>query len=65
VDHDLWSLTATLDHALTEHLTVKAEVVYQEGSASSGTDNVFFVDDNFSNIDDSQVLLGVQMTYQF
>ena len=33
-DQNLWSVTATLDHALTEHLSIKAEVVYQEGSTN-------------------------------
>jgi len=67
VDHDLWAITATADHKLTEHLTVKAEVAYQQGSATSGSDNVFFVDENKATdqASDSQVLLGVQMLYEF
>jgi hypothetical protein len=71
-DQKLWSLTATLDHALTEHLSVKGEVVYQEGSANhtaegGNTNNSFFC--NKSCTDQSltrrQVLLGAQMTYEF
>ncbi|MGE4607002.1 MAG: outer membrane beta-barrel protein, partial [Myxococcota bacterium] len=31
-DQDLWEITTTLDHALTDHLTVKAEVAYVAGS---------------------------------
>jgi len=67
-DHDLWSITATVDHALTEHLTVKAEIAYQEGSASKGSDQIFFYDDHKNGDitdDDSDVLLGVQMIYEF
>ena len=64
-DQDVWSLTATVDHKLTEHLTVKAELVYQEGNADSGSDEVFFNDENSSDLSESQVLLGVQAIYEF
>jgi hypothetical protein len=68
-DQQLWSLTATLDHALTEHLNVKAEVVYQEGSANHNvSENQYFCDrhcvDN-DRMSERQVLLGAQMTYEF
>jgi hypothetical protein len=68
-DQQLWSLTATLDHALTEHLSIKAEAVYQAGSANHDvSDNQYFCDktcvDN-DGMDQRQVLLGAQMTYEF
>jgi hypothetical protein len=71
VDHDVWELTATVDHALTEHLTIKAELSYQEGNADSGSDEVFFVDENFGvgpdpdQASESQVLLGAEIIYEF
>ncbi len=71
-DQDIWSVTATLDHSLTEHLTIKAEVVYQEGSTNhtapgGATDNSFFCDEQCTGafLDRRQVLVGAQMTYEF
>ncbi len=71
-DQRLWTLTATLDHALTEHLSVKGEVVYQEGSsnhtAAGGTsNNQYFCNKSCqgTHLTRRQVLLGAQMTYEF
>jgi hypothetical protein len=71
-DQKLWSLTATLDHALTEHLSIKGEVVYQEGSANhtaegGNTNNSFFCNKSCEAdyLTRRQVLLGAQMTYEF
>jgi hypothetical protein len=77
-DQNVWSVTATLDHALTEHLSVKAEVVYQEGSANhtangtgitgtNTTNNEFFCNKSCqgTHLTRRQVLLGAQMTYEF
>ena len=67
-DQDIFSLTATLDHALTEHLKVKAEVVYQQGSGNhTPNDNQFFCNKSCQNgyLTNRQVLLGAQMTYEF
>jgi hypothetical protein len=68
VDYEVWSLTATLDHALTDHLSMKAEVVYQEGNARHmNNDDVFFCNDKCvpDGLDQRQVLVGAQMTYEF
>jgi hypothetical protein len=66
-EQGIWSVTATLDHALTDHLSVKAEVVYQEGNSEDNTDNQYFCGDscNLNELDRRQVLLGAQMTYEF
>lgn len=71
-DQNLWSLTATLDHALTEHLSVKGEVVYQEGSTNhtangGASNNNFFCNKacDGPSLSRRQVLLGAQMTYEF
>jgi hypothetical protein len=67
-DQDLWSLTATLDHALTEHLKVKAEIAYQQGSGNhTPNDNQFFCNKSCQGgyLTNRQVLLGAQMTYEF
>ncbi|MCH8083257.1 MAG: outer membrane beta-barrel protein [Myxococcales bacterium] len=63
---DLWSITGTVDHSLTDHLTVKAEVVYQVCSSNDKFPNdTCFFDNDDDDLDNDQVLLGVQMTYQF
>ena len=62
-NQDFGEITTTVDHALTDHLTVKAEVAYVVGSGR-GPDN-FFVDQGGNNLTDDEVLLGVEMIYQF
>jgi hypothetical protein len=71
-DQTLWSVTATLDHALTEHLSVKAEVVYQQGATNhtangGASNNQFFCNKSCqgTHLTRRQVLLGAQMTYEF
>jgi hypothetical protein len=66
-DQTVWTVTATLDHALTEHLSIKGEVVYQEGDTSHNTDNQYFCNKscNANQLDRRQILLGAQMTYEF
>jgi hypothetical protein len=70
-DQQLYSLTGTVDHALTEHLSVKAEVVYQRGNANhkdnGATSNSYFCNKSCqgNRLSKDQVLLGAQMTYEF
>jgi len=66
-NQDIWSVTATVDHKLTDHLTAKAEVVYQEGNSENNTDNQYFCNDqcNPAWLDRRQVLIGAQLTYEF
>lgn len=65
-DQDLWSITGTVDHLLTENLTLRAEVRYEEGHADSGvSDKIFYIDGDGDDVTDSQVLLGVEMYYRF
>jgi hypothetical protein len=61
---DLFSLTGTVDHALTDNLSVRGEVRWDLGDAESSTDN-FFVDENGIGGDDSRVLALAQMLYRF
>jgi hypothetical protein len=66
-EQEIWTVTATVDHQLTDHLSVKAEVVYQEGNSEDNTDNQYFCNDscNANELDRRQVLVGAQMTYEF
>ena len=66
-EQEIWTVTATADYKLTDHLTVKAEVAYQEGNSEDNTDNQYFCTDtcNANALDRRQVLVGAQMTYEF
>ena len=69
-DQDLWSLTTTLDHMLTDNLQVKAEIRYEQGKADGGSDNIFYLDGPGSSgtvqkTDKSQVLIGTEVSYRF
>ncbi len=64
---EFWALTGTVDHKLTENLTVKAEVRYDVGKLRNG-DDLFFLDggDGPTAWDDNDQVLGlVQMRYDF
>ena len=66
-DLSFWALTATVDHALTENLTVKVEARYDVGNNESGADG-FFIDggDGAGVFNDNDQLMGiVQMLYKF
>ena len=69
-DIDLWAITGTLDHALTDNLTVRVENRVDWGSAQGTTDR-FFVKSSTSGGNDriwgksTQVLSLVQLLYRF
>ena len=66
-DLDIWGVTTTLDHMLTDNLMVRAEVRYDD--ISDGGD--LFVDDNSFGVgladfdEDDQVTAGVEVIYSF
>jgi len=70
-DQDLWSLTSTLDHMLTDNLQVKAEIRYEQGKADGGSDNIFYLDGPGSDggpavgKEKNQVLIGTEVSYRF
>ena len=67
-DLNLWAITGTVDHALTENLIVKVEARYDNQSFRGGNDNVFFMDGHEGPgvyDDDDQVMGVVQMMYKF
>jgi hypothetical protein len=69
-DSSIWSITGTLDHALTDNLTVRAEMRYDRASGQGSPDN-FFIDDHselssadrFNQEDQLQGL--IQLLYRF
>jgi hypothetical protein len=64
-DIDYWTITGTLDHALTENLIVKLEGRYDIGK-SAHVSNDFFQSNDAGDFDDSDQVLGlVQMMYKF
>jgi hypothetical protein len=69
---NLWSLTGTLDHSLTDRLLIRGEVRYEQGNLEGNGDQVFYLDDygfvpssNHKNYRSYQVLLGVEAVYTF
>ncbi len=64
-DEQLWSLTGTLDHALTENLTAKAEVRYEQGISTGGSDDVFYFEGGQTPFTEDQVIVAGEVTYRF
>ncbi|MEE8580439.1 MAG: outer membrane beta-barrel protein, partial [Myxococcota bacterium] len=62
-DEDIFALTGTMDHALTDQLTLKGEVRYERGEKDGGA-NAFFID-NTADTSKDQVLIGAQLVYNF
>ncbi len=59
----VWSLTGTIDHALTDHLMALVEVRYDRGSATGSNDG--FTNTNGTIARQSQVLGLAQLVYSF
>ena len=60
---EVWGITATIDHLLTDNLMIRGEVRYDNIDKDS-TDNDEFFEDS-SDFDNDQVVLGVQAIYNF
>jgi hypothetical protein len=60
---EVWGLTLTLDHLLTDHLMIRSEVRYDNINKDSTDNDEFFKDsEDFSN---DQIVLGAQVIYNF
>ena len=70
-DFDLWSITGTLDHALTDNLTLRVENRVDWGTAQGAKDRFFVKSSTSSSGNDriwsqsTQVLNVVQLLYRF
>ena len=70
-DIDLWSVTGTIDHLLTDQLKIRAEVRWDTISKSNGVnDGEFFRgsinnDGNSHGLDDNQITLSAEAIYSF
>jgi hypothetical protein len=60
---DLFSLTGTVDHALTDNMTIRAELRWDLGDSDNSGDN-FFIHNEAAARDD-RVLALAQMLYRF
>lgn len=60
---EIWGITATLDHLLTDHLMIRGEVRY-DNIDKDDTDNAEFLEDS-SEFDNDQIVLGVEAIYNF
>ena len=65
-DVQMWGLTGTLDYALTEQLTVRGEVRWDQGSIDKVDDDLFLDDHSgFVFTEDDQAVIGVEAIYRF
>jgi hypothetical protein len=63
---DLWSLTGTVDFALTEQLKLRGEVRYDTAELDGGfDDDEVFVGDDGDFDEDDQITAGVEVVYTF
>ena len=63
-DLALWTLTGTVDHKLTDQLTLRGELRYDQIDDASPTDEQFF-DSSGSLTEDDQMVAGVEVIYSF
>jgi hypothetical protein len=63
---DIWSLTGTVDYAITDQLTLRGEVRYDSGQIDKAPDDLF-IDPSWTNPYDEhdQTLVGAELIYQF
>ena len=62
----MWGLTGTIDYALTEQLTVKGELRWDQGTIDQLSDDLYL--ENHSGVsftEDDQVVIGVEAIYRF
>jgi Putative beta-barrel porin-2, OmpL-like. bbp2 len=64
---EVWGVTATIDHMLTDHLMIRGEVRY-DNINKDDTDNDEFFEDSSNNglsLEEDQIVLGVEAVYNF
>jgi hypothetical protein len=63
---NLWGLTGTIDYALTEQLTVKAELRWDQGSIRRAPDDLYPSNHSGLEVDeDDAAVIGVEAIYRF
>ena len=62
-DLDLWGITGTIDHLLTDSLMLRGEIRYDQGDDDLG-DNIF-IDDGPALEEDDQVVMLLEAVYKF
>jgi hypothetical protein len=60
---DVWGLTATVDHLLTDHLMIRAEARYDNVNKDSGENDEFFEDSR--ELENDQITVGFEAVYNF
>jgi hypothetical protein len=62
-DIEVWGVTATVDHLLTDHLMIRGEVRYDEIDKDDTGDEEFL--DEGGDFKDDQIVLGAEVIYNF
>jgi hypothetical protein len=60
---DVWGLTLTLQHLLTDHLQVRGEVRYDNVNHDNGENDEFFADSD--ELEQDQIVVGADVIYNF
>jgi hypothetical protein len=60
---DVWGVTATVDHLLTDHLMIRAEARYDNVNKDSGENDEFFEDSE--ELENDQITVGAEVIYNF
>lgn len=63
-DLEIWSLTGTYSHRVTDNLLMRAELRYDEADDDIASGNIF-VDDSSSGFDDDELLGVLEVVYEF
>ena len=61
---EVWGITATVDHLLTDHLMIRAEARY-DNIDKDNTPNDEFFEDSVGNFDNDQIVVGAEVIYNF
>jgi hypothetical protein len=60
---EVWGITATVDHLLTDHLMIRAEARYDNIDKDDTDNDEFFQDSN--DLDNDQIVVGAEIIYNF
>jgi hypothetical protein len=60
---EVWGITATVDHLLTDHLMIRAEARYDNIDKDDTDNDEFFQDSN--DLDNDQIVVGAEVIYNF
>lgn len=61
----VWSVTGTLDHLLTDQLMVRAEARWDKIDLDDGPTDIYYENNNYPGTEDDQITLFLEVVYNF